>query len=129
MADYRPAGSARPTMVTTAAVLLIIGGVLGILGGVLILSGTGAADAAGVGAMFVVLGLIATAVSALELYAGVQVLNLKERGRRMGIALAGVAAIFSLLSIGRTPVNSVIGLLINGFIIYALVQNQEYFTA
>ena len=45
----------------------------------------------------------------------------------LGIALAGVAAVLNLLSLGRTPGSSVIGLAINAFILYALITNAQYF--
>ncbi|HEY3209459.1 MAG TPA: hypothetical protein VGL18_06640 [Actinomycetota bacterium] len=118
----------RPGVVTAAAVLLIIGGVLGILVGILLLSGAGAARGRGAGGLFTFVGLVSMAVGAVQTFAGVQVLNLREIGRTLGIAIAAVSAVFSLLSVGRAP-GAILTILIDLFIIYALTQNKQYFTA
>jgi hypothetical protein len=117
----RPIG-ARPGVVTAAAVLLIIGGAFALLGA-LILFGVGGS----LGGLFVVLGLIFLAVGALQLYAGVQVLGLREQGRKIGIVLAGVAGVLNLVSIAKTPFSSIVGIAIDVFIIWALTQNAPYF--
>ncbi|MGH2554203.1 MAG: DUF7144 family membrane protein [Actinomycetota bacterium] len=122
----RPSGG-RPGVVSAAGALLVIGGVLGILSGILILSGAGVAAGRRVGALFTFLGLVSIAVGAVQAYAGVQVLNLREVGRTLGIAIAAVGAVFALLSVGRAP-GAFITILINVFIVYALTQNKQYFT-
>lgn len=122
----RPSG--RPGFVTAAGVLLVIGGVLGILGGILVLSGAGVATGRGVGALFTFLGLVSIAVGTIQTYAGIQVLNLREVGRTLGIAIAVIGAVFALLSAGRAPGSSILAILIDVFIVYALTQNKQYFT-
>jgi hypothetical protein len=122
----RPSGS-RPAVVTAAGALLVIGGVLGILGGILILSGAGVAAGRGVGALYTFLGLISIGVGAVQTYAGIQVLNLREVGRTLGIAIAAIGAVFALLSVGRAP-GAFLTILIDVFIVYALTQNKQYFT-
>jgi hypothetical protein len=118
-----PSGAAaRPSVVTAAGVLLIIGGAFAILGG-LILFGVGGS----LGGLFVVLGIVLLAIGALELYAGIQVLNLRESGRRIAIILAIISGALSLLSIAKTPASSVVGIAIDVFIIWALTQNAQYF--
>jgi hypothetical protein len=122
-----PSGSpARPGIVTAAAVLLFIGGGLGILGGLLGVTGGGFIGG-GLGGLAIVLGLVTLAVGALEIYAGVQVLALKEQGRVIGLALAAIGALLSLLQIGAAPGSAIIGLAINGFILYALVTTASAF--
>ena len=121
------APGARPGAVTAAAVLLLIGGALAVLGGLLLLTGAGVAAGRSVGGLFVFFGLIFLGVGALQVYAGIKVLDLRETGRQLGMVLAGVAAVLNLLSLGRTPGSSVIGLAIDGFILYALVTNAEFF--
>jgi hypothetical protein len=123
----RPSGQ-RPTMVTVAGVLLIIGGVLGILFGITLMAGAGAARGRGVGGLYTVVALFSILVGAVQTYAGVQVLNLREVGRTLGVAIAAIGALFALLSVGRAP-GSVITILIDLFIVYALTQNKHYFTA
>jgi hypothetical protein len=116
-----PAG-ARPPLVTVAAVLLFIGGGLGVLVGLLLLLGSG------LHWIFPVLGIISIGVGAAQIYAGVQIMAARERGRIMGIALAGLGALLALAQIGRSPGSAIVSILINGFVIYALVVNEAYFT-
>ena len=75
------------------------------------------------------IGLIGLAISALQLYGGVLVLGLKQNGRMIGIGVAALGTIFQLLSIGRSPGTSIVGLLIDAFIIWALVTNESAFTS
>lgn len=116
----------RPGIVTAAAVLLFIGGAFGILGGVLGVTGGGFIGGS-LGGIAVVFGIIMLAVGALEIYAGVQVLALKEQGRIIGLALAAIGALLSLVQIGASPGSSIIGLAINGFILYALWTTASAF--
>jgi len=117
----------RPGMVTGAGVLLIVGGILGILVGILLMAGAGAVQGRGAGGLYTVVGLFSVLVGAVQTYAGIQVLNLREIGRTLGIAIAAVSAVFALLSVGRAP-GAIITILIDLFIIYALTQNKQYFT-
>ncbi len=122
-----PSGSpTRPGIVTAAAVLLFVGGGLGALGGLLAVTGGGFLGGA-FGGIAIVLGLVMLAVGALEIYAGVQVLALKEQGRVIGLALAAIGALLSLLQLGAAPGSAIIGLAINGFVIYALVTTASAF--
>ena len=123
----RPPGD-RPGVVTGAGVLLIVGGILGMLLGILLLGGAGAARGRGAGGLFTGIGLLSVVVGAVQTYAGVQVLNLREIGRTLGIGIAAVSALFALLSVGRAP-GAILTILIDLFIIYALTQNKEYFSS
>jgi hypothetical protein len=114
--------------VTAAAVLLLIGGAFSLLGGILLLTGAGLAAGRAVGGLFIFLALVSLVVGGLELYAGTKVLDLRESGRQLGIALAAVAGVLNLLSLGRTAGSSIVGLAIDGFILYALITNAEYFS-
>jgi len=102
---------------------------LAVLGGLLLLAGAGVAAGSGVGGIFALFAILLLAVGAVEIYAGVKVLQLKEIGRRIGIIVAAVGALLSLISIARTPSSSVIGILIDAFIIYSLYTNEQHFTA
>jgi hypothetical protein len=104
-------------VVTAAAVLLILGGGLAILFGLL---GLGRAP---------VFAVISMAVGALQLYAGVQVLNLREVGRRIGLGLAIVSLVLAVLFLARGLGGSVISIVIDAFIIYALTQYRGHFSS
>ncbi|MFN2590099.1 MAG: hypothetical protein ABR518_04965 [Actinomycetota bacterium] len=116
-------GTGRPVrspLVTAAAVLLIIGGALGVIFGLFLFGG---------GAFGVILAIVVLAVSALQIYAGIQVLGLHERGRIIGIVLAAIGALFALISLFRGVPTSIISILIDAFVIYALVTNADEFHA
>jgi hypothetical protein len=115
----RPDGGAfaRPPLVTAAGILLILSGVLTVLFTIFFFEVSGA--------VFYVLFTII--VAAITIWAGVQVLQLREQGRMLGLILAGIGAVFALLALLRgTPV-SVINLALNGFILYALVTSAPAF--
>src|SRR5207237_10488048 len=102
MAQYPPppAGSGpvpgqRPGVVTAAGVLLIVAGGLALLFGLILLVG------ASLAAILAVLAVIYLAIGALEIYAGIQVLHLRERGRQIGMVLAGIALVLNLVFIAK----------------------------
>jgi hypothetical protein len=136
VAQYPPApppsssgpSAARPGVVTAAGILLIVVGGLQCLLGLIALLGGAALGSAGRG-FLAVFGIIFLAIGLLHIYAGVQVLALKERGRMIGIVIAAIGAVLGLLRIAAAPGSGIIGIAIDGFIIWALTQNASYFTA
>jgi hypothetical protein len=112
---------ARPPMVTAAAVLFFIFGGLGVLLGLVFLLGSTLSG------IFTIIGVILLLISATQIYAGVLIMGGQERGRMLGIILAGIGALLQVISIAKTPAFSIVYLLVYGFIIYALVQNASYF--
>jgi hypothetical protein len=119
-----PAPGARPGVVTAAGILLIVAGAFAILGGLL------SFGAAGLGGIFVILAVILLAIGALEIYAGIQILGLRERGRIIGLVVAGIGAIFSLIFlITAGDFTQIISLALDAFVIWALMTNQQYFHA
>jgi hypothetical protein len=138
MADYPsatpppPPGSgpsARPGIVTAAAVMLIVVGGLQVLGGILVLAGAGVATGTGVGGLFAFVAIIILAIGAVHIYAGVKCLALEVLGRTLGMIIAVVGIVLQLLSIGRTPGTSIVGILIDAFIFYALYSSADHFHA
>lgn len=136
-----PSGQ-RPGLVTAAGVLEIILGAVGILIGILFVTagslfvgavsnveGVDTGAATGLGGIFIVVAIIIALVGILEIYAGIQILKLRERGRMIGLVLAIISLVMNLLSIGRSSGTSIVSILISGFIIYALVTTKEHFTA
>ncbi len=136
-----PSGQ-RPGLVTAAGVLEIILGAVGILIGVLFVTagslfvgavsnveGVDTGAASGLGGIFIVVAIIIALVGVLEIYAGIQILKLRERGRMIGLVLAIISLVLNLLSIGQSSSTSIVSILISGFIIYALVTTKEHFSA
>ena len=119
-------GTTRPSLVTAAAVLLFVGGGFGVLGGLLALFGGGWFGGV-LGGAVAVFGIIVLAISALQIWAGVQILNLREAGRILGIVLSAIGALLALGQLGGSAGGGVLSLAINGFVIYALITTQSYF--
>ena len=119
-----PAGPAgRPQVVTAAAIVLFVAGGLGILGGLL---------AFGVisllGSFVVILAIIQIAIGAAAIYAGVQIMALKEQGRVLGLVLAAIGALFALIYlVAYQSFYQVIPLLLYGFVVWALWTNAQHF--
>ncbi|HXJ62153.1 MAG TPA: hypothetical protein VNN79_00225 [Actinomycetota bacterium] len=117
----RPPVGARPGVVTVAALVLAAAGAAALLDCFILLFVTS------VGAVLDVVVVLLLAVGALEVFAATQVFELRERGRRLGITMAVLSAVFSLVLIAKGTVLSVIGLAADAFVIYALYANREYF--
>jgi hypothetical protein len=111
----------KPPLITAAAVLLFVVGALNILSGVLVLT-------AGLGALELLFALLGIAVGGAALYAGSQVLALREQGRVMGMAIAAVGLAFGLVYLIQGFTAAILGLLLNGFIVYALTQTRTAFS-
>lgn len=113
----RPA-STRPPLVTAAGILLMISGGLSIVLSFLYFRAGGA---------FFLTGLITIAIGAITIWAGLQVLQLREQGRMLGLVLAGVGAVFALINLIQGATLAIITLAIDAFVIYALVTAAQFF--
>jgi uncharacterized membrane protein HdeD (DUF308 family) len=118
-------GSARPAMLTAAAVVLFVLGGLLLLFGLLAFAGGGLVS--GESSLLYLIAVVYLALGALAIYAGVQILKLDPRGRIIGLILAGVGALFTLISIVESPVFAIILLAAYEFVIYALITQAQYF--
>ncbi|HEX2025926.1 MAG TPA: hypothetical protein VHH92_05985 [Actinomycetota bacterium] len=119
--SYQGGTSARPPLVTAAAVVLFVAGGLNLIGALLLFS------AAGLGGIVIVLALLSLVIGAASIYAGVQIMQLREQGRTLGLGIAGVGAILALLAVIQGTVLQIIALLLYAFVIYALVTQASAF--
>jgi hypothetical protein len=117
--------SQRPTPVTVAAVLLFVAGGLGILGGLLAFGAISL-----LGGFVAVLAIVNIAIGAAAIYAGIQIMALREQGRVIGLALGAIGALFALIYlIVYQNFFQIIPLLLYGFVVYTLYTNRQYFHA
>lgn len=116
-----PVQGKRPGAVTAVGILLIVAGAFAILAGLL------SFGLSGLSGIFVIIGIIYLPVGALEIYAGVQVLNLREIGRILGMIMAIVGAVLSLIYVAKGTGTSIVSILLDAFIVYTLYSNREYF--
>jgi hypothetical protein len=107
---------AIPAQVNTAAILLFVSGGFGILGGLLFLA------LGGLGALFAAIGVFLLIISAFEIWVGVALRQLKPWARTAAIGLAAIGGLFSLISLFKGSYTSVVGLGLDIFIIYLLMQ-------
>jgi hypothetical protein len=122
----RAAPPRRPVAITVAGVLLIVAGAFAALAaGLILLTGDGA-SIEGVGAdVPTVVVLVALALAALEVGAGVLVLRCAPIGRTLGIVVAALGIVGGLAAIASPQ--GIVTIAIFGFVIYALVTNAQAF--
>jgi hypothetical protein len=120
---------ARPGSLAAVGPILIVLGVLVLLFGLLILAGSGSVDefSTGVSQSTVrVLGILTLLQGVLELVAGIRVIGRHKDGRILGIVMATLGALFSLLGIlgavsGGSPAVLLLGLVFISLRIFVLV--------
>ncbi len=124
----------RPMGITILAVLAIIGGVLGILGGCSVVAGgaligamgaqAGVGGAATGGGLLSLYGVVILLIAVADIVFGIGAWTLKPWAWMLGLVLQGVNVVVALVSIlaGWSSIGSqLIGLVINGVIIYYLM--------
>jgi hypothetical protein len=131
MAQPPPTGGpgvpARPPLVTAAAIVLFIIGGLQVLFGFLAFGGAGAIAGSGFGGALVIIGIISILVGAASIYAGIQVMALKEQGRIIALVISGIGVLLGIIGLVSGNVSQLIGLLAYAFVIYALITNAAAF--
>ena len=118
----RPAPPRRPGVVTGAAIVLIVAGVLTIVGGLVVMNSRGSLalpglegrDAAGM-----VAG-VAFVVGAVYLLAGWLVLRLSPAGRVLGIVVAVLGIVGGLAQLSSSGPSGLLTIFLDAFVLYAL---------
>ena len=126
--DQQPGSAARPSVVTTVAVLLFIRGGLSILGGIIAITGGSFLAGFGGTGTLVVFGLIAIIIGGVEIWAGTGILKLQEQARMVALAVVGIDAVLTVIYLVQGASGGIIGLGLDAFVIWALVQNKELFS-
>jgi len=124
----RVAGTHRSGLVTFAGIMLILVGSFNILDGIVALADDERfngdrllfGDLSAWGFWWLFIGL-------LQIWAGTQVMKLKDVGMMMGIAFAGLNAFTHLMFLDAYPVWSLVILVIDVIIIYALASSADDF--
>ena len=119
-----PPGSAKPPLVQAAGITLIV---VGGLSAIFSLYALIAAGSIGLGGLALPYVLIALALAGLSIYAGMQILKLRDQGRILGLVAAGIGGLFSLLSLLQGQVFSILFVAAYGFVIYALITGAASF--
>jgi hypothetical protein len=113
----------RPPVVTAAAIVLFVAGGFGILGGLLAFGALSL-----LGGFVAVIAIISIAIGAAAIYAGMQILQLREQGRVLGLVIAGIGALFALIYlVAYQQFTQIISLAGYGFVIWALWTNAQHF--
>ena len=127
--DQQPTPAARPSAVTTVAILLFIRGGFSILGGIIAITGGSFLAGFGGTGTLVVFGIIAIIVGGVEIWAGTGVLKLQEQARLVALAVVGIDAALTLIYLVQGATGGIVGLALDAYIIWALVQNKELFSS
>jgi hypothetical protein len=116
----------RPGLLTAAAVLLFIFGAFGFLAGLWLLAGSHGAVSLGRDQARG-LGFLPVAIGVLYIAAGVGILGLRPAGQVMGFVSAGIMILNSLLRLRGATGSAITGLVVAGFVIYALAAHAPLF--
>jgi hypothetical protein len=118
----------RPGLVTASAVMLLISGAFSVIAGfvMLALRDDLRVDEA-TRQLMEVFGFASLAIGGLQVLAGVLILLQMRAGRTLGLVLSALGVASALLTFGRGGTAGVVGLALNGMILYALSVYGEAF--
>jgi hypothetical protein len=118
----RAARPERPKVVTGAAVILIVAGLLAIVGGIVVLNGSGALELPGVDTeeFPAAVATFLFVLASLYIVAGVLVLRLSSGGRILGIVMAVVGILIGLAQLGSSGSSGLLSIALYAFVLYAL---------
>jgi hypothetical protein len=114
--------------VTASAVLLLISGAFSVLAGVAILAwGDDLKIDEATRQLLSIVGVVSFAIGGLQGLTGVLILLQIRAGRTLGLVLAALGVASALLTFGRGGTSGLIGLALNGLILYALSVHGDAF--
>jgi hypothetical protein len=108
----RPGPPRRPGVVTGAAVILIVAGVLAIVAGFVVLNGSGALEVPGADAF---------GLGALDIVAGLLIMRLSSGGRVLGIVIAVLGILSGLAQLSSSGSSGLLSIALYAFVLYALL--------
>jgi hypothetical protein len=117
----RPAPPRRPGIVTGAAAILLVAGVLYLLVGLISLAGGTTFVVAGNDVEGASVSIVLLVGGTLQLLAGWLVLRLRPAGRILGIVVATLGIAGGLLQLGSDGTTGVLAMLLDAFVLYALL--------
>jgi hypothetical protein len=119
----RPGPPRRPGVVTGAAVILIVAGLLAGIAGLVVLNGGGALEVPGADSddVATVVAVVAFGLGALDIVAGFLVLRLSSGGRVLGIVIAALGILSGLAQLGRSGASGLLSIALYAFVLYALL--------
>ncbi len=74
-----------------------------------------------------VIALVALALGVLQALAGILILGQSRIGRTLGLFVAALGVVGSVLQLGFAPGRGLIGLVLNGMVLYALTAHTHVF--
>jgi hypothetical protein len=150
-ATQPPGPAARPGLVTAAAIVLLVLGVLTAIFGLFALlaasiftSGMeipgmeqfGENAAGAIGGLIAIIGGVVVVFGVLQVLSGINIFSARSWARILGIVLTVIGALFGLLALfggndpaaNSSPIFGLVLLVANGFVIWVLATNGRYFT-
>ena len=118
----------RPGLVTAAGIFLILGGVVSFWFGIGAIGFGGRTQLApvpsrilsAIAATLVILGV-------LQSITGILILGQRRLGRSIGVVLAAIGMVSAMLRLGVAPTAGLVGLFLNGLVLYALTAYKGAF--
>jgi uncharacterized membrane protein (DUF2068 family) len=68
-----------------------------------------------------------SALAAMNLLAGYLILRLRQNGRFLGLASAGIGIVIGLAGLASTPGRSLVTLAVDGFVVWVLITETDAF--
>jgi uncharacterized membrane protein (DUF2068 family) len=112
----------RPTGVTILAILALIGGILGLVGGLFLFGIASTFAVLGISGLATIVAIVLIVGGVLDLFLAYGAWNLRPWAWTLGIVAEIVAIVSQVLYIGNGLANSIIGIAIAVGIIYYLYQ-------
>jgi hypothetical protein len=118
----------RPGLVTASGVLLLLSGAFSVLAGFAIMAwGRDLKLDEATRQFLSIVGIVSLAVGALQGLTGVLILRQIRAGRTLGIVLGAIGIASALFTLARGGGTGLIGLALNGMILYALSVHGQAF--
>jgi hypothetical protein len=117
----RPAAPRRPGIVTGAAAILLVAGTLYLLVGLISLAGGTTFVVGGNDVEGALVSVVLLVGGAFQVLAGWLVLGLRPAGRILGIVVATLGIVGGLLQLGSNGATGVLAMLLDAFVLYALL--------
>jgi hypothetical protein len=118
----------RPGLIIASGVLMIVSGAFGALTALVLLSSDVPLPSSPSARHVVTLiADIALGLAALQVLAGMLILGQRRVGRTLGIVLAALGIVGSILQLGLAPSRALVGIALNAFVMYSLTAHKAAF--
>jgi hypothetical protein len=116
----------RPVLVTAAAIVLIFLSVLNVAFASYVLSEWSEIDSSDRGAATFSVALT-LAIAGAQLFGGIRTMSMKEAGRKVAVLVATMGVALAVTALLQGATQQLLGVGLNGFVLYALSKERPAF--